>query len=72
MDPWSLRSDISVKDFYNNTVIPNNIVTEENIKKMFEPKENTTQPVEDGWHEVTIDEGESKVAVVDDGDLSKR
>lgn len=72
MDPWSLRSDISVKDFYNNTVIPSNIVIEENIKKMFEPKENTTQPVEDGWHEVTIDEGESKGAVVDDGDLSKQ
>lgn len=64
LEPWSLRADMAVKDFYGNNVIPNNIVTEENIKKMFEPKQSETkessvQPSNEEWHEVIFDKEES-------------
>lgn len=46
MEAWSLRSDVSVKNFYSDNVVNKNIVTEENIKKMFAPKKEDVIDVE--------------------------
>ena len=58
MNAYHLKCDATVKNFYNDVVIPQNVVTEQNIKDMFsdiedEKREKTEE--QSKWHDVIID-----------------
>ena len=58
MNAYHLKCDATVKNFYNDVVIPKNVVTDENLKDMFSDAEDSNKEnVEEAqkWHDVIID-----------------